>query len=155
MRDYLYGLPKKGAGALLADDVPVDLARRYIVSLREMLIQESLIAPNIQISLLSIVRYKDFSVLIGVHRPRIQVHVWIDLLQADLVALQLEKEADRSGDNPLSQSGKDPSGDEDELAQGIPRLPIEFKTEYVRGECEARPKPLILMIGSFRVKILC
>ena len=115
--DNLHGLAQKGSRSLLADDVPVDLTSGNIVGRGERLVEETFVATNVQVSLLPIVCHKHLAVLVGVHRPRIHVHVGVDLLQADAISAQFEQQGDRCSNDPLSQPGDDSTTYNDELAQ--------------------------------------
>nr|AHF24551.1 hypothetical protein [uncultured bacterium Contig248] len=55
--------PQIFALPLLVEDVPVDLAGRQIRIAVQILVDETLIMPEIQIGLRAVVRHEDFAVL--------------------------------------------------------------------------------------------
>lgn len=50
--------------------------------------------PQVEVGLRPVVGDVDFAVLIGAHRPRIDVQIGVELANADLVAARLEERAE-------------------------------------------------------------
>ena len=117
VRNHLDGLPEEGADPLLADDVPVDLSGRHVVGGRELHVDEPLVAADVEVGLLAVVGDEHLAVLVGVHRPGIDIDVRVDLLETDAIPLKLEQETDGGRDDALTEPRQDPACDEDELLQ--------------------------------------
>ena len=103
MRDHLYRRAKIVAVALLVEHRPVDLAARDIRTLREIDVDEALIVPEIEIRLRAVIGDKHFAVLIGTHRPRVDVDVGVKFLNCDLQPAILEQSAERRCRDALAE----------------------------------------------------
>ena len=101
--DDLDGAAQIVAAALFADDGLVDAAGRDVGELREVLVDEPLVVPQIQVRLGAVVGDEDFTVLVGRHRPGVDVDVRIELQDGDGKATGLEEPADAGGGDSLSQ----------------------------------------------------
>ena len=91
VRDDLDGRAEIVAAPFLGDDVAVDAAGGDIVRLARRNAGEALVMAEVEVGLGAVVGHVDFAVLIGRHRPRIDVQIGIELADADLVAARLEK----------------------------------------------------------------
>ena len=80
VRDGLDGGPQIRAPALLRDDVGIDLSGGQVGVLVQILIDEALVVPQIQIRLSPVLGDIDLTVLIGTHSARIHIDVWVQLL---------------------------------------------------------------------------
>lgn len=83
MRDDLHGL----AAAFLIQDVPVDLARREVGKLVEVLVDKAFVVP--EIGLRAVVRDEHLAVLIRTHRARVHIDVRVELPRRGLSAVRL------------------------------------------------------------------
>src|SRR5207237_7217939 len=89
----------------------------------EVLVDEPLVVPEIEVGLASVVGDEDLPVLERVHRPGIDVDVGIELLHRDAKATAFEKSSEGCGGQPLAQRARDPAGHEDVLGHGLPSYP--------------------------------
>src|SRR5439155_20945513 len=115
MRDHLDGLAEVIATALLREHRRVDRAGREVRASVKIRIEEPLVVPEVEIGLGSVVQDEDLAVLEGVHRPRIDVDVRVELLEHDLESARREKSAEGGGRDALAESGGDTTRDEDVL----------------------------------------
>ena len=65
MRDYLYGLAKVLALSFLRKNARIYLSRRDIRIAVKILVDKSLVVPQIKIRLRSVIRHEDLTVLEG------------------------------------------------------------------------------------------
>ena len=79
MRNDLYRPPAIIPLTLPGNNRRINKTRRDTAVPRQVLIDKSLIMPQIQIRLSSVFSYKNFPVLVRAHRPRIHIKVWIEL----------------------------------------------------------------------------
>ena len=63
----------------------------------QVLVDEALVVPEVEVGLGAVVGDEDLAVLVGRHRARIDVEVGIELAQAHLVAARLQERAERRG----------------------------------------------------------
>ena len=82
------------AAPLLADDVLIDAAGGDIILLRGRAAGEALIMSKVEIGLGAVVGDEDLAVLIGGHRPRIDVEIGVELAQPDRIAARLQQRAE-------------------------------------------------------------
>ena len=80
----LDGLSQVVTPAFGGQDCGVDRSRSGIGVAREVLIDEPFVVPQIEVCLSPIVGDKHLAVLERVHRPRVHIYVWIELLHRDL-----------------------------------------------------------------------
>ena len=71
--------------------------------------------PEIQVRFHAICRHIAFAVFVGIERTGVDVDVWIELLDGDLIAARLQQLADAGRYDALSQRGNDAACDEDVL----------------------------------------
>ena len=103
MRDHLHCLAEIIAPPLARDDLLVDAPARKIVGLRKRSVRESFVVPQVQIGLRAIVGDEDLAMLKRTHRSRIDVQVWIELLQRDLEPAAFKQAAEAGCRNPFPQ----------------------------------------------------
>ena len=115
VRDHLDGRAEVLALALAADDGVVDAAGGRVRGARRVLVDEALVVAEVEVGLGAVLGDEDLTVLVGRHRARIDVHVRIELLHADLEAPRLEQRAQRGGGDALAERGDDSARDEDVL----------------------------------------
>jgi len=113
--DDLDGAAEVVSLALLADHVGVDLAAGDVVVAAEAFVDEALVMTQIEVRFGAVIGDKDFTVLIGTHRPRVDVEVWIELLDGDGDVAALENAADGGDADSFPDGGDDTTGDEDVL----------------------------------------
>ncbi len=112
VRDHLDGVAEVVAAALLGDDRRVDLAGRHVGDLVEVGVEESLVVPDVEVRLRTVVGHEDLAVLERVHRPRVDVEVGVELLHGHAETASLQKGSEAGGGEPLAERGGDASGHE-------------------------------------------
>ena len=75
VRDHLHGAAEIVAAALLADHALVDLARREVVALAHLRLDEALVVAQIEVGLGAVFGDEHFAVLERAHGPRIHVEI--------------------------------------------------------------------------------
>ena len=115
VRDDLDRAAEVVAAALLRDDGLVDAARRHVGQLGQVLVDEPLVVPEIEVRLGPVVGHEDLAVLVRRHRPRIHVDVRIQLEDGDGQAPGLEDPTDARGGDALPEGGGHASGHKDIL----------------------------------------
>ena len=80
VRDDLNGVAEVLPSPLLCDDGGVNLSGGGVGLAGEVHVEESLVVPDVEVSLGAIVSDEDLAVLEGVHRARIDVDVGVQLL---------------------------------------------------------------------------
>ena len=103
VRDDLDGGAEIVAAPLALDDALVDPARGDVVALARGDAGEALVMAEIEIGLGAVVGDVDLAMLVGRHRPRIDVEIGIELAQADLVAARLQQRRERGGHEALAK----------------------------------------------------
>ena len=103
VRDHLDGGAQVLALPLLAEDAVPDRAGRVVCIPREVLVDETLVVPDVQVGLGAVLRDEDLAVLEGAHRPRIDVQVRVELLNLHLEAARLEQPAERGSGDALTE----------------------------------------------------
>ena len=94
MGDHLDGLAQVFAAALALDDLEVDLTGRCVIGLRHVYIKKPLVVAQIEIGLGSIIRDVHFTMLIRIHRTRIDIDVRIEFQDRDRKATLLQEQSD-------------------------------------------------------------
>ena len=95
VRDHLHGGAEIVAAPLLGDDVLVDAPGGDVVHPVRRAPGEALVVAEVEVGLGAVVGDEDLAVLIGAHRPRIDVEVGVELPQPHPVAARLEERAER------------------------------------------------------------
>src|SRR5208337_961479 len=111
--------------------LPVDLPGGDVVLLAQVDVQEPLVVPDVHVRLAAVVGDEDLAVGDGVHRPRVEIEVRVDLQTRGPQTRELEQLRERGGRDTLAEAGHDPAGDENVLrhiATTI-RLYIDFLLE--------------------------
>ncbi len=103
VRDHLDGGAEIVAAPLLGEDVLVDAAGGDVVLPVRRMPGEALVMAEVEVGLGAVVGDEDLAVLVGRHRPRIDVEIGVELAQADLVAARLQQRAERRGSKTLTQ----------------------------------------------------
>ena len=115
------------APALLGDDRLVDAAGRDVGELRQVLVDEALVVPQVEVGLGAVVGDEDLAVLVRRHRARIHVDVRVELEDGDGETATLEQSADARGRDALAERRRDPTGHEDILRQRSSCAPGVFQ----------------------------
>ena len=116
VRDDLHRAPEEVAAALLLDDRAVDAAGRGVGALGEVLVDEALVVPEVEVGLAAVLGDEDLAVLARVHGAGVDVDVGVELAHRHPQAPALEEPAERGGGEALPERARDTAGDEDELA---------------------------------------
>jgi hypothetical protein len=95
MRDHLDRGAEIFAAPLLGDHRGVDAASRDVVGLAGIDAGEALVVAEVEIGLRPIVGDEDFAVLVGAHRPGIDVEIGVELAQSHAKAARLQQRAQR------------------------------------------------------------
>src|SRR5262249_3902506 len=138
----LDGAAEVVAAPLLGDDGGVDLAGGDVGGAGEVFVDEALVVTEVEIGLGAVVGDEDLAVLVGGHRPRIDVEVGVEVHDRDAGAPTLDQPADGGGRDPLANGGRDATGHKNVLRH-VPSLqpsalsrqqPRDRQTEvWVRG----------------------
>src|SRR2546427_11208407 len=115
VRDDLYRAAQVIAAPLLGDHRGVDAAGRHVRGLRQVLVDEALVVPEVKIRLGAVIGHENLAVLVRRHRPGIDVDVGVELEDRDGYAARLEDPADRGGGDALAERAGDATRDEDVL----------------------------------------
>ena len=99
--DDLDGLAQIGAPAFLGDDVAVDLPGGGVGAAGQVLVDEALVVAEVEVGLTTVVGDEDLAVLEGVHRPRVDVDVGVELDHGDPEAPALERRPREEAVSPL------------------------------------------------------
>ena len=103
VRDHLDGGAEIVAAPLAGDDALVDPARGDVVALAGGDAGEALVMAEVEVGLGAVVGDVDLAMLVGRHRPRIDVEIGVELAQADLVAARLQQRRERGGHQALAK----------------------------------------------------
>ena len=79
---------------------------------------------EVEVGLRPVVGDEDLAVLIGAHRPRIDIEIGIELAEPDLVAARLEERAERRRSDTFAEGGDHAAGDEDVPRHGLTSYPV-------------------------------
>ena len=103
VRDDLHGGAEIVAAPLLGDDVLIDAAGGDVVHAVRRPPGEALVVAEVEVGLGAVVGDEHLAVLIGAHRPRIDVEVGVELAQPHLVAARLQQRAERRGSDAFAE----------------------------------------------------
>src|SRR6266566_2305935 len=103
------------AASLLLNHCAVDLPRRDVMVPGQVDVQESLVVAEVQIDLGAVVEDEHLSVLVRIHRARVDVQIGIDLDGADLQSLRLQQDPDGRSADPLAKARQNATRDDDIL----------------------------------------
>ena len=117
MRDHLHGVSEIVPAPLLGDHRRVHLAGGHVGLLGEVDVEETLIVPDVEVGLGSVVGDEHLAVLERVHGPGIDVEVGVELLHRDPEATRLEQAPQRRGRQALPERRRDAAGDEQMLGR--------------------------------------
>ena len=124
MRNDLNRLSKIITASFSLDDGQVDLSGGVIGIGTDLTGCETFIVAKIQIGLGSIRRDIHFTVLERTHRSRINIDVWVELLQSYFQAMALQERTDGSARQALAQARNNSTGHEDVLRHEFSSVPF-------------------------------
>ena len=81
---------------LACENVLVDTAGRDVVMTRGRAAGEALVVAEVEVGLGAVVGHKDFAVLVGRHRPWIDIQIGVELLHGD---------TEPTGDEKVAEAG--------------------------------------------------
>jgi hypothetical protein len=113
VRDHLHGLAEIHPAPLLLDDALVDLARAQAVQAGKFPAREALVVAQVEVRLGAVLQHIHLAVLVRAHRPRVDVQVGVEFLDADGQAPELKQRAERRRREPLAKRGNHSAGHED------------------------------------------
>ena len=108
MRDDLHGFAQIFACALLIQHVPVHLAGGQVGELIQVLVDETLIVAEVEVSFRAVVGDINLAVLERAHRAGVHVDIRVQLLRSNLEAAAFEQAAERRGRDALTQTETTP-----------------------------------------------
>jgi len=103
VRDHLNGGAKVVAASLAADHGVVDATGGDIRGARRVGVGEALVVAEIEVGLGPILGHEDLAVLVGRHRPWIDVDIGVELLQRDAQPACHQQPADRCRGDALAE----------------------------------------------------
>ncbi|MCY1170711.1 hypothetical protein D9M73_107980 [compost metagenome] len=118
VRDDLHRGAQIIAAPLARDDLLIDSARGDIVRLARRDAGEAFVMAQVEIGLGPVIRHIDFAMLIGRHRPRIDVKIRIELANPDAIAARLQEGGERCRHQTLAKRGDHAAGNENEPRHG-------------------------------------
>src|SRR3954469_21035413 len=102
MRYYLNGFSEKFTFTLFFNYRLINAACSDVVSLRGPYIQETFVVAKIQIGFSPVVGHITLPMLVRIKRARIDVNVWIELLNSNGIAPSLKQFGQRRCNNSFS-----------------------------------------------------
>ena len=112
VRDHLDGGAEIVAAALLGDDLLVDAAGGDVVLPGRRPPGEALVMAEVEVGLGAVVGDEDLAVLVGRHRPGIDVEIGVELAQPHRIAARLQQRAERRRRQAFAKRGNHAAGDE-------------------------------------------
>ena len=103
MRHDLDGSAKIISTAFLGNDGVINSARRIVIVLGQRQRRVAFIVTEIQVRFGAVIGHIDFAMLIGIHRPGIDINIRIQLQEGDLQPSTFHEVADRGRGQSLSQ----------------------------------------------------
>ena len=113
VRDDLHRGAEEVALALLGDHAVVDLAGGGVVQAAHVFVDEALVVAEIEIGFRAVLGDVHLAVLVGIHRPGIDVDVGVELHHRDAQAARLQQPAERGRRDALAQRRDDAARDKD------------------------------------------
>jgi hypothetical protein len=120
VRDDLDGGAEILAAALAADHRRIDAPGGDAVAAPRGDAGVALVMAEIEIGLGAVIGDVDLAVLIGAHRPGIDVEIGVELAQPHLESARLQQRAERRCRKTFAKGGDHAAGDEDEPRHGPP-----------------------------------
>ena len=111
--NHLNGGAEIVAAPLLGEDLLIDAAGGDVVLAGRRPAGEALVMAEVEVGLRAVIGDEDLAVLVGRHRPGIDVEIGVELAQPYLEAARLQQRAERCGCETLAEGGDHAAGDED------------------------------------------
>ncbi len=125
MRNHLDGAAQEIAAAFLANDLGVNLPAGEVADPTQANVNEALVVTQVEVCFRAVVQNEDLPMLVGRHGARVNVDVWIELLDCDLEAALFEDEPGCGGGDALANRRYDAAGEEEILcSHRLPHNPI-------------------------------
>ena len=118
MRDDLHGGAEILAAALAPDHRRIDAPGGDAVRPPGGDASEALVMAEIEIGLGTVIGDIDLAMLIGTHRPRIDIEIGVELAQTHAESARLQQRAERRRRKTLAERGDHAAGNEDEPRHG-------------------------------------
>src|SRR3984957_1466032 len=115
VRDDLHRATEEVAATLLGDHRAVDATGRGVGAPGQVLVDEALVVPEVEVGLAAVLGDEDLAVLARVHGAGVDVDVGVEFAHGDPEATAFEESAERGGGEALAERARDTPGDEDEL----------------------------------------
>ena len=104
MRDHLNGGTEILTAAFLIQYIPIYLTGGQVGEPVQILVDEALVMPQIQVRLRSVLRHKNLPVLIGAHGSGVYIDVGIQLLCSHLQPSRLQQTSEGSCGDAFTQT---------------------------------------------------
>ena len=143
MGDYLDGGAEIVAAALLGEDLLVDAAGGDVVLARRRAPGEALVVAEVEVGLGAVVGDEDLAMLVGRHRPGIDVEIGVELAQAHRIAPPLQHRTERRRSQAFAKRRNHAAGDEN-----VPRHGTQLLSRRRRFD-ERKTKPVPALSRAF------
>src|SRR5262252_2662608 len=111
--NYLNGGAEIVAAPLLGEDLLIDAAGGDVVVAGRRPAGEALVMAEVEVGLRAVIGDEYLAVLVGRHRPGIDVEIGVELAQPYLEAARLQQRAERCRCETLAEGGDHAAGDKD------------------------------------------
>ena len=111
--NHLNGGAEIIAAPLLGEDLLVDATGGDVVVAGRRPAGEALVMAEVEVGLRTVIGDENLAVLVGRHRPGIDVEIGVELAQPYLEAARLQQRAERCGCETLAEGGDHAAGNED------------------------------------------
>ena len=79
-------------------------------------ISEPFVMTEVEVGFSAVLRYKNFSMLIGVHRPRIDIQIRVKLLIDNRKTSAFQQKSDRCSGNAFPKGRNNPAGNKNKTS---------------------------------------
>ena len=110
VRNYLHGLAEIFAAAFFFDDRIKHLAGRKVGKFIQVDARETLVMPEVEVGFRPVFGDENFAVLEGIHRSRVDVHIWVQFLYGYRIAALSQQSSERCRHNALAEPRNDAPG---------------------------------------------
>src|SRR6516225_9766735 len=110
--NHLNGGAEIVAAPLLGEDFLIDAAGGDVVVPGRWPAGEALVMAEVEVGLRAVIGDENLAVLVGRHRPGIDIEIGVELAQPYLEAARLQQRAERCRCEPLAEGGDQAAGDE-------------------------------------------
>ena len=119
MRNDLHRAAEIFSAPFALNDHRINATGRYAVGLARDNAGVAFVMAEIEIGLGAVVGDIDLAMLIGTHRPRIDIEIRVELAQTDFESARLQQCAERRCGETLTERGNHAAGDENEPRHGL------------------------------------